>query len=632
MTVGTKTKGMVPSAFPMKLLGTALILTISLFIGFGWYTWNSYRQFKMIQEHDFRLQELVGRIIHLDEVLTMSARMGAVTGDMQWEERYRKFEPQLDAVLKETIGLAPEAYESRNAVQTDAANTRLVEMEKQAFSRIRRGEREAASRLLFSDEYKQQKRIYAEGIENLITTMERRVQANLDSQRSQVFSALIAIAVVLPILVLSWMGVLRTLLKYFAERKQAEVQIRRSLQRIGALREINVAMTSTLDLYTVLHVLMEKIDIFLPYAAVYVWLVDRETGAVERAACRNLDEEEWKERTLPSSPPLVTAAIENKAPVIVKNVQTDPRILDVEFFRKNGLVSYLGVPLIVKGDVLGVLVFLTREEHVFNPEEIEFLSVLADQAAIAIHNSQLHEQTRRQAVELEKANDVKNEFLGLVSHELKTPLNAVLGYTTLIKDGELGEINSEQKRALEKTISHSGHLLGTINSLLVATRVEAGGIKAESHEVSLCHFLEDLRSAYDMHLNKDVALQWDYPSDLPVVMTDSDKLRHILQNLIDNAVKFTEKGSVKVSVRCRPEAKKVKFKVTDTGVGIPEESIPLIFDMFRQVSSAPESSSGGVGVGLYIVNKFTELLGGKVDVESEPNKGSTFTITIPYQN
>jgi len=336
----------------------------------------------------------------------------------------------------------------------------------------------------------------------------------------------------------------------------------------------------------------------------------------------------WLSTLIP--PYHVIRAIQEKAPILVSNVQTDPQTLDPDFFRRNGLISYLGVPLIVKGDVLGDLVFLTRQEHVFNHEEIEFLSVLADQAAIAIHNSQLHEQTRSQAVELEKANKVKDEFLGLVSHELKTPLNAVLGYTTLIQDGELGEINSEQKRALEKTISHSGHLLDTINSLLVATKVEAGGIRVESHEVSLCHFLEDLRSAYDMRLNKDVPLQWDYPSDLPVVMTDSDKLRHILQNLIENAIKFTEQGSVKVSARCHPEAKRVEFKVTDTGVGITEESIPVIFEMFRQVNSAPKRSTGGVGVGLYIVKNFTDLLGGTISVESKLGRGSTFTVSIPY--
>ena len=125
-------------------------------------------------------------------------------------------------------------------------------------------------------------------------------------------------------------------------------------------------------------------------------------------------------------------------------------------------------------------------------------------------------------------------------------------------------------------------------------------------------------------------LQWDYPSDLPVVMTDSDKLRHILQNLIENAIKFTEQGSVKVSARCNPEAKRVEFKVTDTGVGITEESIPVIFEMFRQVNSAPKRSTGGVGVGLYIVKNFTDLLGGTISVESKLGRGSTFTVSIPY--
>jgi len=187
------------------------------------------------------------------------------------------------------------------------------------------------------------------------------------------------------------------------ERKQAE-------QRLASLHEINVAITSTLDLHDVLKVLMEKIDLFLPYTAVLVWLLDRESGQLERAACWNLDEKDWKGRKLTRMPPLVEAAMEGKVPVIVRDLEKDPRTIDQEFYRRQGLISYLGVPLIVKEEVLGVLVFLTREEHQFTEREVEFLSTLAGQAAMAIHNAQLHEQTREQAGGLEKANkDLKRQ-------------------------------------------------------------------------------------------------------------------------------------------------------------------------------------------------------------------------------
>lgn len=178
-----------------------------------------------------------------------------------------------------------------------------------------------------------------------------------------------------------------------------------NLERIRALSEINVAITSTLDLRAVLNVLMEKINLFLPYAAVLVWLFDGESRTLEKAACWNLPEEEWKARDLKATPSLVKEAIETKMPVVVGNIQIDPRTMDPDFYRRYGLISYLGIPMLDKGEVLGVLVFLTREAHKFTNEEVEFLTTLAGQAAIAIHNSQLYEQTRRQAVKLEKANN-----------------------------------------------------------------------------------------------------------------------------------------------------------------------------------------------------------------------------------
>jgi GAF domain-containing protein len=180
--------------------------------------------------------------------------------------------------------------------------------------------------------------------------------------------------------------------------------------RVAALHQITAAVTSTLDLHAVLKVLMEKMDIFLPYSAIQVWLMNAESGVLERAACRNLDEAEWKRRQLKNTPALVKEAMDSRAPVVVRNVQTDARTLDPAFYRNQGIVSYLGLPLVVKDEVLGVLVTLTRQEHQFSPAEIEFLSTVAGQAAIGIHNSQLYEQTTKQTAELERAyKELKNK-------------------------------------------------------------------------------------------------------------------------------------------------------------------------------------------------------------------------------
>jgi len=322
-------------------------------------------------------------------------------------------------------------------------------------------------------------------------------------------------------------------------------------------------------------------------------------------------------------------SVEHRQPVVIEDImKTD--LPTGTTLKSLGLHGYLGVPLLSRSsEAIGVLRALTYEPRKFTQEEVDLLQQLANGTAVALENARLLEQTKRQADELEKANKVKDEFLGFVSHELRTPVNALVGYAAMIQDKLLGEINPRQEKALEKIVARSRELLSMISSLLQASRIEAGAVKVESHKVALGNFLEELRLAFDVLSNKEVSLIWDYPSDLPLVQTDSEKLRHILENLINNGLKFTKKGSVKISAQCLLEARRMAFEVADTGIGIPKESLATIFDMFRQVNGSQNQSSGGVGLGLHIVKTFTEMLGGKIDVESEVGKGSTFTVTIP---
>ncbi len=278
---------------------------------------------------------------------------------------------------------------------------------------------------------------------------------------------------------------------------------------------------------------------------------------------------------------------------------------------------------------------------------------------------QLYEQTKKQAEELEIASKVKDEFLSVMSHELRTPLNVVMGYAEMIRDGMLGEINSKQEEALRKIAVRGSDLLNTISDILYATQLEARAVVVERQLVNLSEFFDSLKSAYSLPLGKEIVLNWNLPPELPTVITDSGKLKQILQNLIDNALKFTARGQVKISARVielsaissQPSANSqeepekqdlltqnsklrtqnsqpaprayVEFKVADTGVGIPKEQLPLIFERFHQVDNSETRLFGGVGMGLYIVKQFTELLGGTIQVESEPDKGSTFTVTLP---
>ena len=189
------------------------------------------------------------------------------------------------------------------------------------------------------------------------------------------------------------------------------------------------------------------------------------------------------------------------------------------------------------------------------------------------------------------------------------------GYSELVKQKVLGEINLEQENALGKILEQSMDLLTMINGLLHVTTIEAEAVRVEYAEINLYKLLEDLRANYDLPSGKDLSLNWDYPSDLPSMRTDGEKLKAVIQNLISNAIKFTEKGGVTVYVRHVPEADMFELKVTDTGIEIPKEKVQSIFDMFEQVDSSATRRYGGVGLGLYIAKKFTEILGGGVDVK-----------------
>jgi signal transduction histidine kinase/PAS domain-containing protein len=412
------------------------------------------------------------------------------------------------------------------------------------------------------------------------------------------------------------------------EQKKAQLDIQRHTERQVALYEINLATTSTLELRAVLNVLLEKLTVLVPETATTIMLLEKKEGQLIKVAARGIDEEAWKahredhgEGTHPAVPARET--------IRISNIHVSRNGLALDYFRRSGYVSYLGVPLIAQDKVLGILSFYCQRERYFSDEEVNFLRTLAGQAAGAIQNSQLYEQTKQQAIDLEKANKVKDEFLGVMSHELRTPLNVIAGYTKIVQDGVLGEINAEQINALDKVTRHSNELLVMVNSIMDATKIEAGAVIVECDELPLPEFLDELKLLYEYPLGKDVILRWAYASNLPVIRTDRDKLKHILQNLINNALKFTEVGHVTVSATHAPGLNRVKLSVADTGIGIAPHDLPLVFEKFLQLDASRTRSQGGVGLGLHIVKTFSQVLGGTVTVTSQPGEGTTFTVTLP---
>ena len=408
------------------------------------------------------------------------------------------------------------------------------------------------------------------------------------------------------------------------QQKAAE-EIRRQRERLEVLHQVNMSVASTIDKADILSAFLETALIHLPYAAAVIRL--RHAGVLETTAARG-----FKSKTLSNgkdSLAFTDRVLDDPAPLKVRNVFTDRQVSNLAFFEGEGLVSFLCVPLVANNEVLGCLLFLTREEHEFNPEEIDFISTLAGQAAIAIHHSELYDRSQRQSEELTDAHKIKDEFLKVVSTQLKTPLNVITGYSEMFLEGLLGEITPIQEKAIETVARQSKELHGLINTVLQVSSMEAEKLHVELHEINLWEFCSELRTFYDYPLATGVKLVWNYPADLPSVEGDRAKLRRMLENLVGNALKFTKVGTVMIAVRYLAGKQRLEFKISDTGVGIPEGNIPKIFEKFRQGERHSGMEHGGVGLGLYIVKKYLDLLGGNIEVHSRVGEGTTFIFQIP---
>jgi signal transduction histidine kinase len=245
--------------------------------------------------------------------------------------------------------------------------------------------------------------------------------------------------------------------------------------------------------------------------------------------------------------------------------------------------------------------------------------------------TQLARAEKALKLEAEQRSRGKKEALDIVSHELRTPLNLIGGFAQALKDRVLGEITSEQEQALGKILRQSDILLQMVNSILDLARCEAGELAMQREEVPLSEYLDDIKANYEGVAPDSIEMLWAIPLGLPVITTDKSKLTIILQNLINNAIKFTEAGRLKISARWSSDKQRVEIEVADTGIGIPNEALPIIFEKFRQADGSSTRFHGGVGLGLHIVKIFTELIGGEIEVESEPNLGSTFTLSLPVE-
>ena len=235
------------------------------------------------------------------------------------------------------------------------------------------------------------------------------------------------------------------------------------------------------------------------------------------------------------------------------------------------------------------------------------------------------DEANHKAVELAKAVDdlkivdnMKTEFLSLISHELRTPLTSINGYASLLKDGQIGQLSDDQKKAVEVIQREGGHLLRLINSVIDVSRLVAGkAMEIKKEPVLIKRLLEDIAQALAPQLSENqISLSIELPPDFPTLEGDPDKLSQVLTNIIGNSIKYTPKtGWIKVTGDLRGDL--VEVEITDNGIGVAKENLEKIFDKFYQVDSSITRASGGVGLGLSIAREIVEAHGGKIWAESQ---------------
>jgi signal transduction histidine kinase/HAMP domain-containing protein len=293
--------------------------------------------------------------------------------------------------------------------------------------------------------------------------------------------------------------------------------------------------------------------------------------------------------------------------------------------------SFIVIPMIARGDPVGLFTADNRRSgQPILAQTVDLLQIFALHAAVAIQNARLFREIEQKSQELEIASRHKSQFLANMSHELRTPLNAILGYTELIVDKIYGEVPEKIRDVLERVQKSGRHLLGLINDVLDLSKIEAGQLVLTLGDYSFHDVVQVVATSVgSLAAEKRLRLSVDVAPDLPVARGDERRITQVLLNLVGNAIKFTETGEVVVRVAAADGA--FLASVTDTGPGIREEDRQKIFEEFQQGDSLPTKPKVGTGLGLTIAKRIVEMHGGRIWVESELGKGSTFFVSVPVR-
>jgi GAF domain-containing protein len=421
--------------------------------------------------------------------------------------------------------------------------------------------------------------------------------------------------------------------RLFTELEARTTELTQSVGELRALGEVGQAVSSTLDLETVLRTIVSRATALtgMDGGSLYEYDETREEFYLHTAD-RLPDELVEALRATPirkGEGALGQMAVTGE-PVQIGDI-IDERSYQSrvrEILIRLGYRSLLAVPLLREDHLLGGLVVNRKSAGEFTPQVIDLLKTFATQSALAIQNARLFREIEEKSRQLETASRHKSEFLANMSHELRTPLNAIIGFSEVLSERMFGEINDKQAEYLSDILESGRHLLSLINDILDLSKIEAGRMELEPSEFDLPAAIENtLILVRERAQRRGITLGRTVDARLGMIRADERKLKQVLLNLLSNALKFTPEGG-QIDVRARAHNGEAEISVADTGVGIAPEDQETVFEEFRQVGTAARKVEG-TGLGLAISRKFIELHGGRIWVKSQVGMGSTFAFTVP---
>ena len=415
-------------------------------------------------------------------------------------------------------------------------------------------------------------------------------------------------------------------------------EINEALRQQTATAEVLKAISrSTLDLEAVLQILIDNATRLCNAVNGVILRPNADGGFVPTVAHGYAPDSEvvaemHRNPLLPGPGSGTGRALIEKRAVHIRDVMEEPGYVRKDTARLGHFRTLLAVPMLRGDEPIGVIA-MTRADKVepFTDKQIELVTTFADQAVIAIENVRLFNEIQEKSRQLEIAGKHKSEFLANMSHELRTPLNAIIGFSEVLVEKMFGELNAKQEDYLKDIHSSGKHLLSLINDILDLSKIEAGRMDLEPSSFDVPNALANaLTLIRERALRHGIALDLQVDPQMGEIHADERKFKQILLNLLSNAVKFTPDGG-KVEVSAKKGGATLEVAVRDTGIGIAPEDQQAVFEEFRQVGRHYTNKNEGTGLGLALTKRFVELHGGRLWLESEPGKGSTFTFTLPSQ-